>query len=200
MENEATNVDCAVAQSTALLCRRCKLRSRPDGSSYINASWVQHTVSGAPLRYIATQGPLPDTALHFWQMVVEQASPAVVMVTNGIERGHVKCAQYWPTQPGEVLQLRGLSVTVSSLHVLPEMCMLNMDAILEWLLYRRKWQAHAAGHAGTMPELHGLVQMLLLLICLHRSLVCQPSTQTAMRAPCAWTALPATEPSLPHTT
>lgn len=33
-------------------------------------------------------------------MVWEQGSLAVVMTTRVVERGHIKCGQYWPAAPG----------------------------------------------------------------------------------------------------
>ncbi len=83
---------------------------------------MQHTISGVPLRYIATQGPLPGTALHFWQLVVEAECPGIVMVTNVIEHGQVMCAQYWPRQLGEVLKLPGLVVQVTGVSALNADC------------------------------------------------------------------------------
>lgn len=47
-------------------------------------------------RYIATQGPLPNTVLEFWRMVQQESSNFIVMLTTIIERGRVKCLQYWP--------------------------------------------------------------------------------------------------------
>uniref|UniRef100_A0A8C5HEX3 Tyrosine-protein phosphatase n=1 Tax=Gouania willdenowi TaxID=441366 RepID=A0A8C5HEX3_GOUWI len=47
-------------------------------------------------RYIACQGPLPNTCQDFWQMTWEQGSSMVVMLTTQVERGRVKCHQYWP--------------------------------------------------------------------------------------------------------
>ncbi|XP_073463366.1 tyrosine-protein phosphatase non-receptor type 1 isoform X2 [Aquarana catesbeiana] len=46
--------------------------------------------------YILTQGPLPSTCGHFWEMVWEQKSSGVVMLNRVIEKGSIKCAQYWP--------------------------------------------------------------------------------------------------------
>ncbi|XP_077430554.1 tyrosine-protein phosphatase non-receptor type 1 [Vanacampus margaritifer] len=63
-------------------------------NNYINASLI--TVEEAQRNYILTQGPLPNTCGHFWEMVWEQRSCGVVMLNRVIEKGSVKCAQYWP--------------------------------------------------------------------------------------------------------
>ncbi|XP_076649662.1 tyrosine-protein phosphatase non-receptor type 2 isoform X2 [Halictus rubicundus] len=61
---------------------------------YINANLIQ--VNDAHRQYILTQGPLENTAGHFWLMVWEQASKAVLMLNKTIEKNQVKCYQYWP--------------------------------------------------------------------------------------------------------
>ncbi|XP_033762686.1 tyrosine-protein phosphatase non-receptor type 4-like isoform X2 [Pecten maximus] len=68
------------------------------GGEYINANYVNMEIPGSGIvnRYIAAQGPLPNTCVDFWQMVWEQHSSLVVMLTTKIERGRVKCHQYWP--------------------------------------------------------------------------------------------------------
>ncbi|XP_033825887.1 tyrosine-protein phosphatase non-receptor type 1-like [Periophthalmus magnuspinnatus] len=63
-------------------------------NDYINASLI--TVEEAQRKYILTQGPLPTTCGHFWEMVWEQRSRGVVMLNRVIEKGSIKCAQYWP--------------------------------------------------------------------------------------------------------
>ncbi|GAB6030554.1 hypothetical protein CHUAL_007419 [Chamberlinius hualienensis] len=65
---------------------------------YINASHVNMKIptSGIVNRYIAAQGPLPNTCGDFWQMIWEQQSTLIVMLTTVLERGRVKCHQYWP--------------------------------------------------------------------------------------------------------
>lgn len=68
---------------------------------YINASHitVAPPVSGVCLRYVAAQGPLPQTCTHFWQTVWEQQTHTIIMLTTLTERGRTKCHQYWPHPP-----------------------------------------------------------------------------------------------------
>ncbi|XP_048873028.1 tyrosine-protein phosphatase non-receptor type 4-like isoform X3 [Brienomyrus brachyistius] len=70
-------------------------------ADYINANYINMEIPASSLinRYIACQGPLPNTCLDFWQMAWEQGSSMVVMLTTQVERGRVKCHQYWPN-PG----------------------------------------------------------------------------------------------------
>ncbi|KAK5864247.1 hypothetical protein PBY51_001205 [Eleginops maclovinus] len=63
-------------------------------NNYINASLI--TVEEAQRNYILTQGPLPNTCGNFWEMVWEQRSRGVVMLNRVVEKGSIKCAQYWP--------------------------------------------------------------------------------------------------------
>lgn len=48
------------------------------------------------LFYISAQGPLPGTQDNFWQMVWENKSDVIAMMTQEVERGRVKCHKYWP--------------------------------------------------------------------------------------------------------
>ncbi|XP_030568053.1 tyrosine-protein phosphatase non-receptor type 9 isoform X2 [Drosophila novamexicana] len=66
-------------------------------SDYINANFVDgYKQKNA---YISTQGPLPKTSQDFWRMIWEQHCLVVVMTTRVMERGRVKCGQYWePTE------------------------------------------------------------------------------------------------------
>ncbi|KAJ8012630.1 hypothetical protein DPEC_G00044870 [Dallia pectoralis] len=74
---------------------RVILKSTDD---YINANYINMEIPASSLinRYIACQGPLPNTCSDFWQMTWEQGSSMVVMLTTQVERGRVKCHQYWP--------------------------------------------------------------------------------------------------------
>nr|XP_057931583.1 receptor-type tyrosine-protein phosphatase beta-like isoform X2 [Doryrhamphus excisus] len=86
-------------------------------SDYINASYIPG--NNFRREYIATQGPLPGTKDDFWKMVWEQNVHNVVMVTQCVEKGRVKCDHYWP-QDHEPLYYGDLIVQMLSESVLPE--------------------------------------------------------------------------------
>uniref|UniRef100_A0A8D0BD08 Tyrosine-protein phosphatase non-receptor type n=1 Tax=Salvator merianae TaxID=96440 RepID=A0A8D0BD08_SALMN len=83
-------------------------------NDYINASLVVN--EEAQRNYILTQGPLPNTCCHFWLMVWQQKTKAVVMLNRIVEKESVKCAQYWPTKEEEQMTFKetGFSVTLKS--------------------------------------------------------------------------------------
>lgn len=62
-------------------------------SDYFNANYI--TTNDVALRYIATQGPLPDTFDDFWKVVWAKRVPVIVMLTTEIEGGATKCHKYW---------------------------------------------------------------------------------------------------------
>lgn len=66
-------------------------------SDYINASLLTSREGSIPAwSCIATQGPLAHTSPHFWQMVLEQRSSVIVMLTRVQEKQVEKCWQYFP--------------------------------------------------------------------------------------------------------
>uniref|UniRef100_A0A667X094 Tyrosine-protein phosphatase non-receptor type 20 n=1 Tax=Myripristis murdjan TaxID=586833 RepID=A0A667X094_9TELE len=66
---------------------------------YINANFIKMPVKDEDFLYIACQGPLPTTLGDFWQMVWEQKSNVIAMMTQEVEGGKVKCQRYWPDTP-----------------------------------------------------------------------------------------------------
>lgn len=60
--------------------------------------------------YIATQGSLPHTAPDFWQMIWEQGSVVMVMLTRLTENGNAMCHRYWPEEGSEVYHIYEVSV------------------------------------------------------------------------------------------
>uniref|UniRef100_A0A2R8MDW5 protein-tyrosine-phosphatase n=1 Tax=Callithrix jacchus TaxID=9483 RepID=A0A2R8MDW5_CALJA len=90
---------------------RVKLQNAEN--DYINASLID--IEEAQRSYILTQGPLPNTCCHFWLMVWQQKTKAVVMLNRTVEKESVKCAQYWPTDDQEMLfKETGFSVKLLS--------------------------------------------------------------------------------------
>ncbi|TNM86439.1 hypothetical protein fugu_006669 [Takifugu bimaculatus] len=66
---------------------------------YINANYIRG-YNGAPQAFIATQGPLLHTVGDFWDMVWQEKSRIIVMLTR-LKENNEKCELYWP-QPREV--------------------------------------------------------------------------------------------------
>ncbi|KAL6116555.1 ptprb [Pungitius sinensis] len=98
---------------------RAKLSYLEDdpSSDYINASYVPG--NNFRREYIATQGPLPGTKDDFWRMAWEHGVHTVVMVTQCVEKGRVKCDPYWPSDQ-EPLYYGDLVLQMLSESVLPE--------------------------------------------------------------------------------
>lgn len=67
-------------------------------TDYINGSHIIIKINNTDIinHYIACQGPLPLTSGDFWAMVWQQGATLIVMVTTIVERGMMKCHQYWP--------------------------------------------------------------------------------------------------------
>eukprot|EP00090_Calanus_glacialis_P020562 TRINITY_DN3167_c0_g1_i1.p1 TRINITY_DN3167_c0_g1~~TRINITY_DN3167_c0_g1_i1.p1 ORF type:complete len:497 (-),score=185.88 TRINITY_DN3167_c0_g1_i1:543-2033(-) len=86
-------------------------------TDYINASLVvADTVSR---KYILTQGPLAGTTPHFWSLVWEQQSKAVIMLNRVMEKGTLKCHQYWPTIKGELVTCEEVGLVVENIEMSP---------------------------------------------------------------------------------
>ncbi|XP_063665004.1 tyrosine-protein phosphatase non-receptor type 13 isoform X24 [Pan troglodytes] len=67
-----------------------------DEGGYINASFIKIPVGKEEFVYIACQGPLPTTVGDFWQMIWEQKSTVIAMMTQEVEGEKIKCQRYWP--------------------------------------------------------------------------------------------------------
>ncbi|XP_060561184.1 receptor-type tyrosine-protein phosphatase N2-like isoform X2 [Ruditapes philippinarum] len=74
------------------------------GADYINASTITDHDPRNPA-YVATQGPLPHTVADFWQMVWEQGSVVIVMLTKLTENGEAKCHRYWPDEGSDLYHI-----------------------------------------------------------------------------------------------
>ncbi|AWP03751.1 putative receptor-type tyrosine-protein phosphatase mu-like [Scophthalmus maximus] len=96
-------------------------------SDYINANYVDvstHTdcatnakVTALPLGEGEGAGPMQETVFDFWRMVWQENTAAIVMVTNLVEVGRVKCCKYWPDDT-EIY--RDIKVTLIETELLSE--------------------------------------------------------------------------------
>ncbi|XXG46683.1 hypothetical protein AAC387_Pa02g1466 [Persea americana] len=74
--------------------------SRDLGNGYINASFIKPPAEGLS-QYIATQGPLQNTFEDFWEMIIQNRCPAIVMLTRLVDNYKVvKCDDYFQTDNG----------------------------------------------------------------------------------------------------
>ncbi|KAK9826858.1 hypothetical protein WJX81_000664 [Elliptochloris bilobata] len=73
------------------------------GGKYINASYLESAPGEVPSwRYIATQGPMENTAFDFWTMVYSRKCGLILMLTRHREgHGMIKCDPYFPAHPGQ---------------------------------------------------------------------------------------------------
>ncbi|VDN50682.1 unnamed protein product [Dracunculus medinensis] len=76
-----------------------RVRINAPSGDYINASFVNMEIptSGIVNRYIAAQGPLANTSDDFWYMIWDHLCTTIIMLTTTVERGRIKCHQYWPS-------------------------------------------------------------------------------------------------------
>ena len=93
---------------------RVKLAGYKDNDikSYINANYVNL----GDRKYIATQGPLPHTIGDFWEMIWQQDTPVICMVTGLKEYKNNKlvdkCADYFLSENGSFNTDKTMTVSV----------------------------------------------------------------------------------------
>lgn len=110
---------------------RVVLQKVPEGDSdYINASVIQ--VPESNRTYILSQGPLEHTVPQFWQMIWEQNTKAIIMLNRVIEKGTLKCHQYWPLGEDEeteemIFYETGLKVTLLEEQAYPHYIVRTLD-------------------------------------------------------------------------
>ncbi|KAJ8560222.1 hypothetical protein K7X08_004280 [Anisodus acutangulus] len=71
----------------------------PSARGYINASFIK--ISESVSQFIATQGPLPHTFEDFWEMIIQNRCPVILMLTQLVDNYKiVKCGDYFPADDG----------------------------------------------------------------------------------------------------
>jgi len=102
----------------------------PPETDYINANMIQ--IDGINKQFIATQGPMENTAADFWRMVFqagEQAAPAIVMLGQCVEEGYSKCFQYWPIVQGAFKNYGCMLVTNKNVEVLDRFIIYRLEVL-----------------------------------------------------------------------
>ncbi|KAM8892397.1 receptor-type tyrosine-protein phosphatase beta isoform 2-T2 [Spinachia spinachia] len=127
-------------------------------SDYINASYMPG--NNFRREYIATQGPLPGTKDDFWKMLWEQNIHNIVMVTQCVEKGRVKCDHYWPFDQ-EPLYYGDLIVQMLSESVLPEWTIREFNICSEEQLSSTRLVRHF--HYTVWPD-HGVPETTYSLV------------------------------------
>ena len=86
------------------------------GNAVLHSVDCPHLYNPFQRFYIAAQGPLPNTVLHFWQMILQCDVHLIVMLTEVSEGGGgggssskaaPSCMPYWPGKDGSTLELGG---------------------------------------------------------------------------------------------
>jgi len=61
---------------------------------------------------------MPDTVKDFWQMIWEQKTPTIVMLTKTMEGNKPKCERYWPKNVGDTINPKpSLAVKLTQLQL-----------------------------------------------------------------------------------
>ncbi|KAI8916670.1 protein-tyrosine phosphatase-like protein [Powellomyces hirtus] len=146
--------------------------SPSDKSDYINASHFQGLPGTRP--YVVSQGPMESICGDFWQMIWEQKTSLIVMLTNEEERGRVKCHRYVPRTPGQRVQydnLGGISVTLIEEETMPNGEVVLRRVSLEhgretrnlWQLHFTAWPDHRASSPQSVLSVLDLSRQLQTL-------------------------------------
>ena len=76
-------------------------------------------------------GPIPETLDDFWQMIWDQQSPTIVMLTKLIEGNKPKCMRYWPENVGESINPKpSLKVTLTQQRVFADYEVRTIQVVL----------------------------------------------------------------------
>lgn len=79
---------------------------------YINASFItmDKNFRMEDAKIIATQGPQENTTESFWRMIWEYKIKTIVMLTNFIENGKIKCCEYFPQKLNEKMRFGDIKI------------------------------------------------------------------------------------------
>ncbi|ETE63576.1 Tyrosine-protein phosphatase non-receptor type 20, partial [Ophiophagus hannah] len=128
---------------------------------YINASYIRVPVGTEELWYISTQGPLLSTTQDFWQMVWENNSNVIAMITREQEHGVSKCHRYWPEPPHNFLDLLRFQLQLLNYQILDYFIIRIIEMVNKQFT---NWPDH-----GTPKSLQHLVKFVRYMRKTHQS-------------------------------
>ncbi|XP_063613065.1 receptor-type tyrosine-protein phosphatase R-like, partial [Penaeus indicus] len=114
---------------------RVRLDTGDPATAYINANYVRG-YDGEEKAYVVTQGPLANTVADLWALVMQERSPAVVMITRLKEKRRVKCEPYVPA----------LSATYGDITVTVKQLIHKNGYTTRQLLLQRREEVHETLH------------------------------------------------------
>ncbi|XP_056020375.1 uncharacterized protein LOC125670205 [Ostrea edulis] len=146
------------------------------GSDYINANYVDSMDERK--KYVATQGPKSSTVVDLWRLVWQENVNQIIMLTNIIEDGKVKCEQYWPEndEPSTYGRL------VISLQSVKDFANYSLRQIT--LSYQREVRSVRQYHFTGWPD-HGVPETLELVHFLKQVQSCDLYGQGPMLVHCS---------------
>eukprot|EP01087_Luapelamoeba_hula_P011801 TRINITY_DN3254_c1_g1_i1.p1 TRINITY_DN3254_c1_g1~~TRINITY_DN3254_c1_g1_i1.p1 ORF type:complete len:377 (+),score=76.92 TRINITY_DN3254_c1_g1_i1:57-1187(+) len=181
---------------------RVVLQSDDPAHDYINANFIRppHTPLSSSLShsqhqqeqeqdqntpmYIATQAPLPSTFTDFWQMVYEQRSAVVVMLTRLHESGREKAHLYWPSQSGEWKRFGNIEVVLDREETISEEVMVRYLRLRKGDTEHSVVQIHYTGWPDFgIPESTRTFQEIIHLIDRFNNMPVEPETDVASNGP-----------------
>ncbi|XP_044304208.1 tyrosine-protein phosphatase non-receptor type 20 [Varanus komodoensis] len=142
------------------------------GKAYINASYIRVPAGKEELFYISTQGPLPCTMNDFWQMVWENHSNVIAMITKEVEHGIAKCHRYWPEPPHSSVALAQFHLQLVNYQIL-DCFIIRMIEIMNKQTQERRTVQHLQftawpDHSTPRSSRH-LLQFVRYMRKIHRS-------------------------------
>lgn len=117
--------------------------------SYVNASHIK--LDGQD--FISCSAPLPASFDHYWQMIFEQGSDTVVMLTKFIEARRIKAHQYWPDEVGNPVKFGNIEVTLSKVQARKNTGELTSN-LKEASIIKRTFTLTCNGKSRTIRHFH----------------------------------------------
>ncbi|XP_061180584.1 receptor-type tyrosine-protein phosphatase C-like [Saccostrea echinata] len=115
---EQSSIPCTVAKEpqnksrnrfkTTFPYDHSRLILQSNENDYINANFIRDLEGNR--KYIASQGPKPNTLSDHWLMIWQENVNVIIMLTNLVEGSKKKCGQYWPDSEEEEMTYGDISV------------------------------------------------------------------------------------------